>query len=232
MQRIALLGLFPLLLASLGCVSKGEHEAVQAELATCQEGKAQAQAQVITWEQRFDRENKRWESIEASVSQQVPQALSEIHEERQKILALVPEQVQTEVATYLEDYFRTVMGGFERLSKDNQKVQMQLEATQTVLENLGADTKAISESIDGALAEERSKATGEAQKREEVAQEIAQIVTLITQFDSTKVNCKKCPDSLGLKRKKAEEVAAFHSDLIAKLSELQTFADEMPREEP
>ncbi|NIR32697.1 MAG: hypothetical protein GWN84_26030, partial [Gammaproteobacteria bacterium] len=86
-----------LALVGTGCVSKQTYESVQAELATCQEEKAQAEAQVITWEQRFDREAQRWESVGTSISEQVPRALSELHTERERIIKLVPEQVQGEV---------------------------------------------------------------------------------------------------------------------------------------
>lgn len=208
---------------STGCVSKQKFEDAQAELAACQEEKVQAEAQVIAWEQRFDRESSRWEGMEASISDALPKALSEFSDERDRILELVPEQVQTEVASYLDDYFATVMTGFERLVEDNQEIKLQLEATQATLDSLGADTMSISASINGALAEERAKREDERAKRENVGIELAAIVAQLVEFDKTRINCKDCPQRLKLNRKEREAITAFHTELTSSLAELQGY---------
>ena len=225
--RIAPRSLTPLLVAVLiataGCVSKSQYEAAQTELTQCQEEKAQAEAKVISWEQRFDREAQRWEVVGASVTEQLPRALNELHDERDRIVEMVPEQVRGEVTRYLDEYFATVMGGFDRLASDNRDIRMELTATRTVLESLGTDTRAISQSIDTTLQDERAKRQQEQDKRDAVAAQIADVVALLTEFDNTRINCRQCPDRLKLNRKERETISAFHSELTTQLSQVQSF---------
>lgn len=226
--RTAPRSLTPLLVTVLfvtaGCVSKSQYEAAQAELTQCQEEKAQAEAKVISWEQRFDREAQRWEVVGASVTEQLPRALNELHDERDRIVEMVPEQVRGEVTRYLDEYFATVMAGFDRLASDNSDIRMELTATRQVLESLGTDTRAISQSIDTTLQDERAKRHREQNKRDAVASQIAELVALVTEFDNTQINCKQCPDRLRLNRRERETISAFHSDLTTQLSKIQSFA--------
>jgi len=209
----------------VGCVSKSDYEAVQAELGDCQENRVRAEAQVISWERRFDVESERWNQMEASISDTVPKALSEFHDEGQRIVEMVPQQVQGEVRKYLDDYFATVMTGFEHVMKDSQQIKLQLDATTKVLESLGkdtatirADTGSISTAIDSALAEEK-------EKREEVSTELAAVVAQIVEFDQTQINCKSCSDRLKLNRHERESITAFHAALLARLAEIQSSAE-------
>ena len=52
-------GLVVVLVATTGCVSKTDYEDLQAQLDACEAEKAQAEAENISWEQRFDRESRR-----------------------------------------------------------------------------------------------------------------------------------------------------------------------------
>jgi len=201
---------------------KTERESVQTELVECQEAKVQAEAKVISWEQRFDRESNRWETMEASIKDQLPKALNELNEERERIVEMVPEQVQGEVSKYLDEYFSTVMTGFEKLATDNKDIRLQLETTHRVLESLGADTRSIQSSIDGALEDERTKRQLERDQREEIAAALGSISAQIAEFDSTIINCKNCPDRLRLNRKQRETITGFHSELTQSISDLQT----------
>lgn len=201
---------------------KTERESVQTELVECQEAKVQAEAKVISWEQRFDRESNRWETMEASIKDQLPKALNELNEERERIVEMVPEQVQDEVSKYLDEYFSTVMTGFEKLATDNKDIRLQLETTHRVLESLGADTRSIQSSIDGALEDERTKRQLERDQREEIASTLGAIGAKIAEFDSTIVNCKNCPNRLRLNRRERETITAFHSELTQSISDLQT----------
>lgn len=207
-----------------GCVSKQQYANVQAELASCQEEKAQAEAQVITWEQRFDREAQRWETVGASVTDQVPKALGELNAERDRIVKLVPEQVKGEVEKYLDEYFATVMAGFDKMTDDNREIKMQLAATHKVLESLGADTRDVASKIDTTLADERGKRQQEQRRRESVASRISEVVTQLSEFDNTRINCRQCPDRLRLNRKERETIGAFHTEVMTTLSKIQSFA--------
>lgn len=224
MRRIAtgliVLGMF----LSWGCVSKKQYEAAQAELNRCGDEKAQLEASVIVWEQRFDRESGRWEDLGASISGAVPKALSEFHEERERILKLVPEQVEAEVNAYLEDYFSTVMRGFQLLKSDNEEIKMQLEATQDALTEVGSDTRSISETVDRRLADERQRRAAENARREQMASRLSELVAQVAQFDQDRINSRSGADRLKLNRKEKEAILGFHAEVMSSLSEIQSLA--------
>ncbi len=204
---------------SAGCASKADLETARLQLAACDQEKTKLEAAVISWEERFDRASGSWSEIEASVTDALPAALTELHTERERIIELVPEQVQAEVSAYLEEYFATVMKGFGQLSDDNADIKRQLVATHKVLESVGADTRAIGTTIDETVAEERAQ-------RQQVSTQLAELVDLVVEFDQNRINCKQCPDRLKLNRKSRENILAFHAELMADLADLQKFAGE------
>jgi uncharacterized protein YPO0396 len=218
---IALVTLTALVLGS-GCVSKAELEEAQAQLAACEEEKAQAEATVITWEARFDRESSRWTEMEASISEAVPQALNELHTERERILDLVPQQVQDEVEGYLQEYFSTVMKGFELMSDDNAEIKLELKATQKALQALGTNTRNIGTAIDEAMADEKNKREALGAQLGSHSEGLATVIEHLVEFDQTRINCKGCPDRLKLNRKEREAIVSFHQQLMSELSDLQS----------
>ncbi|MDA8020377.1 MAG: hypothetical protein MPN21_23310 [Thermoanaerobaculia bacterium] len=217
--RVALLLTASLILTLLlaGCVAKGEHEALQGELAQCEEQLAQSKAENISWQNRFDRESQRWEQVGASIEEAVPRALNELDEERERIIQAVPEQVQEEVSRYLDGYFNTVMRGFDALNEQNERTRIELETTNKVLASLGADTKQIGQAIDSSLTESKAK-------REQIASHLTDMIDHIVEYDQTRLNCKRCPERLKMRDRSREELLAFHAELMADLAELQTFA--------
>ncbi len=217
-----------LFLLSTGCASKKDLEAAQTQLATCEEEKVQLEAAVIAWEERFDSASIRWSDLEDSVSDALPKALDELHTERERIIELVPQQVQGEVEAYLEDYFTTVMKGFSQLSEDNKDIKLQLSSTYKALEAVGADTRAISASIDQTVSDERAKREDEQARRERVSTQLSEVVDQIVDFDHSRLNCKDCPQRIKLKDKAREVLLAFHAELMSDLADLQTFAGETP----
>lgn len=224
MRRIATTGLIVLGFLSWGCVSKKQYEAAQAELNRCGDEKAQLEASVIAWEQRFDRESGRWEELEASISGTVPKALSEFHDERERILKLVPEQVEAEVNAYLEDYFATVMKGFQLLKGDNDEIKMQLEATRQALTAVGSDTRSISETVDQRLADERQRRAVENARREQMASRLSELVARVGGFDQERINSRDGADRLKLNRKEKEAILGFHGEIMSRLAEIQSLA--------
>ncbi len=194
-----------------GCVSKSRLE-------ECQQEKAQLEEKVTGWEARFDAEAQRWESMQASISETVPQAINAFHSERDRIIELVPAQVQAEVETYLDGYFDTVMKGVRMLGEDNQAIRGQLELANHKLETLGTDTneiKSMSNALDQRLESERLQ-------RSQVAAQVTRIFDQLTEFDNTIINCAKCPERLRLNRKERETITAFHQRMLTELSTLQS----------
>ena len=217
-------GLAVAALTAAGCAPKSELDEARAELARCEEARAAALADADAWERRFDRESARWEALGTSVSDALPRALNEFHGERERILELVPEQVKVEVAGYLEDYFNTVMRGFEAMSDDSAEIQLELRATQKALDAVGADARGIRAAVDEALVDERTKRDAMSQRMGDLAGELGGVIDRMVEFDQTRVNCKACPERLRLNRKEREAILAFHAELVADLSDLQSQA--------
>ncbi|MEM9558049.1 MAG: hypothetical protein AAGC60_27580 [Acidobacteriota bacterium] len=204
-------------LSLTGCVAKSEHEALQAELDACREATAAAEADAALWQQRFDRESSRWEQIGTSVEDALPRALNELEDERRRLLDAVPDQVQSEVAAYLDEYRSTMMAGFQAMRDDNEEIRIQLLASQKALEAIGADTRSIGEAIVTSLSTERAK-------RATAAEDLVDIVDLIVEFDQTRLTCDRCPDRLKMRDRSREEIVAFHAELIQDLNKVSTFA--------
>lgn len=214
-----------LALFATGCVSKKDHEALQAELTACQEATAEAEARVVAWQERFDRENEFWQDLQAEVGEAVPNALAEIDQQREEILAAVPDQVRGELEFYLDDYFSTVMKGFEQMQRNNDDVQLQLEATRKALEVVGSGTQEINTRIDTALADERAR-------RDQVAHDLSDLVGQIVEFDQTRINCRGCGERLHLNRKERETILAFHAELMSDIADLERMARRNPAAAP
>jgi len=200
-----------------GCVAKSTHRAVEERLAQCEQEKAGLQEQVTAWESRFDQQSQRWETMQSTVTEALPQALREMNAERDRIVKLVPLQVQQEVEQYLDRYFDTVMKGFQKLQQDNDTLRGELVATNQKLDSLGVDTSDIrstASTIDTKLEQER-------EKRRATAAHVADINQMLTNFDQSRVNCKDCPDRLKLNREERETITAFHQQLSNALASLQ-----------
>ena len=176
--------------------------------------------------ERFDRESSRWAELESSVSEALPRALNEFQAERDRIIELVPEQVQSELSAYLDDYFAAVRKGFGQLAQDNEEIKTQLRVTHQALQAVGADTRAIGTQIEETVADERAKREREQARRERVTAYLAELVDQVVEFDQTRINCKECPERLKLNRNQRETVLGFHAELMADLSDLQKYAAE------
>ncbi|RMH17662.1 MAG: hypothetical protein D6696_15130 [Acidobacteria bacterium] len=210
-----------LIASSSGCASKQALEEKEAALAACEEERAALARSVERWQERFDRASERWQGMQQAINEAVPNALAEIDAERERILELVPEQVQFEVATLLEDYFDVVGQSFAAVRRDNETIRLQLEATQKALAAVGKDTQAINAAIEGAVAEAQQRLDAEQEQRRILAGGLAQLVARLVEFDRRKLSCKDCPDRIKLSRKEREAILAFHGELLRELSALQ-----------
>lgn len=214
-----------LVLISLGgCVSKSDHQALQAELDACRQENAQAQADLINWQQRFDREEARWNQIGDSVAEAVPNVLTEMNEERERILNLVPEQVQSQVSGYLDEYFNTVMQGFDRLAQDNQDLGVKVLGLEKAIEVLGKDTRSIGQDTRAIGYAIGQSLTDERDRRAKLVEDLADINQLIVEYDQTRLTCDGCPDRLRMRDKSRNAIVEFHQELMSDLSRLQVYA--------
>lgn len=224
MSRTLMTAMLSAALFAGGCVSKSQFEEVEGQLAACEQEKAKGDAAVISWEQRFDRESKRWTEMEKSVTTALPRALSEFQEERQRIVKLVPEQVRGELQRYLDEYSGTVNKGFERMKMDNDEIKLQLAATEKALQIVSKDTKSIDANTQSIGKMIDQSLAGERNKRERLAQDLTDLMNRIVEFDQTKINCKGCPERLKMRDKTKEEMLAFHQELMQDLATIQNSA--------
>ncbi|MEM6455797.1 MAG: hypothetical protein AAF772_11930 [Acidobacteriota bacterium] len=226
-------GLIALLLGLVvlsGC-GGGDLEALRAELEACQAAKAEAETEAANWEARFDREAARWSRLEASVVEVVPNSLAEFDAERQRILELVPEQVQYEVGTYLDEYFGSVMAAFDVVRQDSEAVRLELRATQRALENVGQDTRAINASVQDALTDERARRAAIADRQDALAEGLGFAVNRLVAFERTRL-CRgsrsDCPQKLRLNDTARGEIEQLHGALLTRLTALQEAAAHAP----
>ncbi len=206
-----------LLIASLaltGCVSKSAHEAIQIQLEECRADKQASQGAAEACEKRYDREIARFDTLDSTLEEVVPEALATFRSEREEILEQVPVQVREEVESYLDEFATAVARSFQRLSDDNDKILSELGTAKIELAKLSADTEAlISAGVDTTIQEVRE---GQA-SRETLDARSASIVAMILDFDRSRINCKSCDNRLRLNKKEIQAITAFHGDLIENL---------------
>ncbi|MBZ0113746.1 MAG: hypothetical protein K8J08_14870 [Thermoanaerobaculia bacterium] len=202
----------PLLFA--GCVSKSDHQTVLTQLEECRVDKGSAQAAAASCEERFDREIARFDSMDSTLSDVLPATLKEFEGERERILELVPVQVQEEVASYMENFSQAVGRGFQNIERDNERMMTELTVARSQLESLGVSSEDLGrrvQSINAGLSQQNA-----------LRADAAGISDALREFDETMVLCKDCEGRLRLNRKEREAIALFHADIIARLNRLAT----------
>lgn len=214
MPRSMMVFLLAISLAFTGCISKSAHEAIQVQLDECRADKQAAQGAADACEKRYDREIARFDTLDSTLEEVVPEALSTFRAEREEILEQVPVQVRDEVEAYLDEFATAVARSFQRLSDDNEKILGELGVAKIELAKLGSDTeKLIAAGVDSTIEEVRESQVS----REALDARSANIVAMILDFDRTRINCKDCEKRLRLNKKEIQAITAFHGTLIENL---------------
>ena len=125
MRRVALAVAAPvlgalLLLPLTGCVSRSKLKENEALLAECRTDKVSAQTAMTSCEERFAKEVKRWEDMDAVVASVVPGTLAQFKAEREEILKLVPDTTRKEVEAYIDQLTDAMGRGFQVLRDQNE----------------------------------------------------------------------------------------------------------------
>ncbi|HEX2465375.1 MAG TPA: hypothetical protein VHR17_12200 [Thermoanaerobaculia bacterium] len=225
MRRVALAVAAPvlgalLLLPLAGCVSRSKFKENEALLAECRTDKVSAQTAMTSCEERFAKEVKRWEDMDAVVASVVPGTLAQFKAEREEILKLVPDTTRKEVEAYIDQLTDAMGRGFQVLRDQNESSALQLEVAQTKLDalqaradNIGTQTSTINQTLDGSLRE-----AIETQRR--MRQEAIALVSTVQSFDQSYVSVKESENRLKLNRNQRETIEQFHARLIAQLNAL------------
>jgi hypothetical protein len=209
-----------LLLPLTGCVSRSKFKDTEALLAECRTDKVSAQQGMSSCEERFAKEVKRWEDMDAVVASVVPGTLAQFKAEREEILKLVPETTRKEVERYIDQLTDAMGRGFQVLRDQNESSALQLEVAQTKLDALqaradtiGTQTSSINATLEGSLRD-----AIEAQRR--MRQQAIELVSTVQTFDQSYVTVKESESRLKLNRNQRETIEQFHAKLIGQLTAL------------
>jgi len=225
MRRVALAIVAPaagalLLLPLAGCVSRSTHKETEALLAECRTDKVSAQGAQTSCEERFAKEVKRWEDMDAVVASVVPGTLAQFRSEREEILKLVPETTRKEVQQYIDQLTDAMGRGFQVLRDQNENVALELEVAQTKLDvlqartdTIGTTTTSINDTLEGSLREA-------VETQQHMRQQAVALVRTVQTFDQSYVTVKESDSRLKLNRNQRETIEQFHAKLIAELTAL------------
>ena len=225
MRRVALAVAAPvlgalLLLPLAGCVSRTKFKENEALLAECRTDKVSAQTAMTSCEERFAREVKRWEDIDAVVASIIPVTLTKFRAKHKEGLNLLQETTREEVGRCMDQFTDAMGRGFQVLRDQNESTGLQLEVAQTKLDalqaradNIGTQTSTINETLDGSL-----RSAVEEQRR--MRQEAIALISTVQTFDQTYVSVKEGKNRLKLNRNQRETIEQFHARLIGQLTAL------------
>lgn len=216
----ALVTVVPIVLLLAGCVSRSKFKENEALLAECRTDKTSAQTAMTSCEERFAKEVKRWEDMDAVVASVVPGTLAQFKSEREEILKLVPETTRKEVEQYIDQLTDAMGHGFQVLRDQNENTALELEVAQTKLDalqaradSIGSTTTSISSTLEGNL-----RQALEAQQH--MREEATALVSTVQSFDESYVSIKESENRLKLNRNQRETIQQFHAKLIGQLTAL------------
>lgn len=211
--------------ATIGCVSKKDHEALQQQLATCEADKKAAQDSASGFQRRLDSDKERWESLNTSLGAVLPQVQQDLEQQRKEIVRLVPEQVRAEVGTRLDRHFAKLAATMTQVGQDMQAqvalLDEQLTAARQEIEGLKGQTSTVESKVD---ATHQALVTDNRKLEKRLADQGARAGALtarITAFDTTYLTCSDCPEKLKMKDHSREALLGLHADLLKALSDLQ-----------
>ncbi len=216
------------LLMTTGCVSRARHRSVEAELAECKSDKLAAQEASQFCNRRYAREVERWDDIQQVVEEVLPQTVKDFEAERDRIVAMMPEEIRREVDTYLSSFATAVARGFDRLTEQNREILAELKLYKSGLDEVGVRTRSIDETVTASLRESAVQLEEAAVERRRVAREVAAaaaaLIDEIQGFDQTYLSDKESSERLHLRRRQRETLTGFHDRLMRALVELRDAA--------
>jgi hypothetical protein len=227
MRRTLLALAVPALLSIAGCASRSELKEAKALLEECRTDKVSAQTAAGSCEERYAKEVRRWEDMDAVVADVVPSTLAEFKSEREEILKLVPEAARQEVSSYLEELTDAMGHGFQVLRDQSEEALLELEVAQTKLdalqaradtigtqtETIGTQTRSINSTLEGSLRE-----AIEAQRAMRL--QASALVGTVQAFDRAHLSDHTSDSRLKLNRNQRETIEQFHARLIGELTAL------------
>jgi hypothetical protein len=220
MRRTVLAVAVPAVLLVAGCASRSDLKEAQALLEECRTDKVSAQTASNSCEERYSKEVRRWEDMDAVIADVVPNTLAEFKSEREEILKLVPDAARKEVGTYLDDLTDAMGHGFQVLRDSSENALLELEVAQTKLDALqartdtiGTQTTSINSTLEGSLRD-----AIEAQRT--MRQQASALVGTVQAFDRAHLSDHESDSRLKLNRNQRETIEQFHAKIIGELTAL------------
>lgn len=202
----------------VGCSPRSTLQAVRAQLETCQADLERTRADSEAWRERLDtwehQIGLRLEEQEAATAM----SLDTIQLKFNEIRAAVPRTIETEVGGHIDEVEKLLIAGFRDLSQGNKSLQQQLEETRQLLSEAHSELQTGNQLARSAQSERR-EIRG---KISSLASETSDLVIRIHEFDRTRLQCKSCPEYLGLRKRKIADISEFHNEIVAHLTELQS----------
>ena len=218
------------LVLTTGCVSRARHQSLEAELGECKTDKLAAQEASQFCNRRYAQEVERWDDIQQVVEDVLPQTVRDFQAERDRVVAMMPEEVRREVDTYLSNFATAVARGFDLLTEQNREILAELKVYKTGLDEVGVRARSIDETVTARLRESAFQVEQAAAERRAAARRVAQaanaLIDEVQTFDQTYVTDKDSRQRLRLNRNQRETVALFHDQLVRRLIELRDAASE------
>ncbi|MDH3743756.1 MAG: hypothetical protein OES47_01490 [Acidobacteriota bacterium] len=215
-KRLITLSLMVLIFGS-GCVSRSNHQTLEAQAEECRQDKQKAQEAAEFCERRFAKEIERWDDIQAVVEEALPATIREFETERARILELIPVGVQQEVDDYLSGFGKAVARGFDELNDQNEKILAELSVYKRSLDEVGVRTQSIDETMTAQL-QDANNARREAERK--VAAGAKGLIDQIQEFEQTFISDRSSSERLRLNRNQRETITLFHDQLVLALVEL------------
>jgi succinate dehydrogenase/fumarate reductase flavoprotein subunit len=220
MRRALLVLTVPAFLLVAGCASRSELQEAKALLEECRTDKVSAQTATGSCEERYAKEVRRWEDMDAVVADVVPNTLAEFKSEREEILKLVPEAARQEVGSYLDELTDAMGHGFQVLRDQSENALLELEVAQTKLDALqartdtiGTQTSSINSTLEGSLREA-------IESQRAMRQQASALVATVQAFDRAHLSDHESDSRLKLNRNQRETIEQFHAKIIGELSAL------------
>ena len=214
MNRFVLVGLATRLLFSPACVKKSEYDALAGDLAAAQEELASVRATLTQKEADLAACNTQWqEAMKAFGGEhaRTQDVIAGVKEWKLQVEEALPAQVRAEVEVQLNKLVRQLEAGFGALATENARMAATLEKQQETLASVATD-------VSGAREDLIAEVTALRTQREAAGGQLDEVISLVQEWDQTRVLCKNCEEKLRLNKKEIEAIAALHAELVQRLA--------------
>lgn len=225
---------------STACVTKASRDALQAELDACRSDTEACASERSDLEEELadlqDEQNRvleQWRD-ELGISGEGTEAFrndvqGQVDVIKNRLTDELPEMVRAQLGKDLEQLTELLDGQFQDIDQQYTQMLGRLVKTQESLEDANRSLERAEIRLDAI------QSTGSAIREDIASQrldaatlnaEVSAVAAQIEDFNYRYFLCKDCPEYLGIRRKRQDEIIAFHADLLASLRRVSGVAAE------